>query len=99
MRPVALDQQARELLRAGAVEAALQLSLVCHGQGAAWAETALVEVALLLLQGKPHLNANVYCKPYPNADVSGLSMEKRCVLILQGRTVACRASACKRWSL
>ena len=52
MRPVALDQQARELLRAGAVEAALQLALVCFDQGGAWAETALVEVALLLLQGK-----------------------------------------------
>ena len=51
MRPVALDQQARELLRAGAVEAALQLALVCFDQGYAWAETALVEIALLLIQG------------------------------------------------
>ena len=51
MRPVALDQQARELLRAGAVEAALQLALVCFDQGDAWADIALVEVALLLIQG------------------------------------------------
>ena len=51
MRPVALDQQAQELLRAGAVEAALQLALVCFDQGDTWAETALVEVALLLIKG------------------------------------------------
>jgi len=51
MRPVALDQQARQLLRAGAVEAALQLALVCLDQGYAWAEIALVEVAMLLVQG------------------------------------------------
>ena len=60
MKPVALDQQARELLRAGAVDAALQLSLVCFDQSAAWAETALVEVALQLLQGE-HTNIQIQC--------------------------------------
>ena len=51
-RPVALEQQARQLLQAGQYDQALQLANTCSLAGAPWAETAFAEAGFLLLQGK-----------------------------------------------
>lgn len=50
-QPIALDEQAKDLLRAGQFEQALNLANVCAADGAPWAETAFAQTALLLLQG------------------------------------------------
>ena len=51
-QPIALDAQARELLRAGSFEQALALADTCAAEGAPWAETAFAEAAFLLMQGR-----------------------------------------------
>ena len=51
-QPIALDAQARELLRAGSFEQALALADTCAADGAPWAETAFAEAAFLLMQGR-----------------------------------------------
>lgn len=50
-RPVALDDQAKELLRAGKYSDAIQLADTCSGEGAPWAESAFAQAAFLLLHG------------------------------------------------
>ena len=50
-QPVALDEQAKDLLRAGQYEQALNLANTCAADGAPWAETAIAQTALLLLHG------------------------------------------------
>ena len=50
-QPIALDEQAKDLLRAGQYEQALALATVCAADGAPWAETAFAQAALLLLHG------------------------------------------------
>ena len=52
LQPIALDAQARELLRAGSFEQALALADTCAADGAPWAETAFAEAAFLLMQGR-----------------------------------------------
>jgi hypothetical protein len=52
-RPVALDEQARELLRARKYAQALHLADTCSGEGAPWAEAAFAEAAFLLMLGDP----------------------------------------------
>jgi hypothetical protein len=54
-RPVALDEQARELLRARKYAQALHLADTCSGEGAPWAEAAFAEAAFLLMLGDPHI--------------------------------------------
>ncbi|KAL3142970.1 hypothetical protein ABBQ38_003253 [Trebouxia sp. C0009 RCD-2024] len=49
LRPIALDEQAKDLLRAGQYEQALNLAGICAADGAPWAETAFAQTALLLL--------------------------------------------------
>ena len=51
-QPVALDEQAKDLLRAGQYEQALSLANCCDADGSPWAETAFALTALLLLHGK-----------------------------------------------
>ena len=51
-QPIALDEQAKDLLRAERYEQALNLAAVCAADGAPWAETAFAETALLLLHGR-----------------------------------------------
>lgn len=48
-QPIALDEQAKDLLRAGQYEQALNLANVCAADGAPWAETAFAQTALMLL--------------------------------------------------
>ena len=50
-KPVALEEQARQLLQAGQFDQALQLANTCSLAGAPWAETAFAEAGFLLLQG------------------------------------------------
>ncbi|KAK9806735.1 hypothetical protein WJX72_000925 [[Myrmecia] bisecta] len=49
-KPIALDEQAREMLRARNFDQALQLANICAADGAPWAETAFAEAAFLLLE-------------------------------------------------
>lgn len=51
LRPVALEEQARQLLGAGAYGPALDLARLAAGSGAPWADTAFAEAAFLLLHG------------------------------------------------
>lgn len=51
-RPVALEEQARELLRARRYDAALSLADVGAAAGDAWAPIAFAEAAFLLLHGR-----------------------------------------------
>lgn len=55
LRPIALDEQAKDLLRAGQYEQALNLAGICAADGAPWAETAFAQTALLLLHGRVSL--------------------------------------------
>lgn len=57
-QPIALDEQAKDLLRAGQYEQALHLAGICAADGAPWAETAFAETALLLLHGRLPLDIN-----------------------------------------
>ena len=50
-QPIALDEQAKDLLRAGQYEQAINLANVCAADGAPWAETAFTQTALMLLHG------------------------------------------------
>ena len=50
-QPVALDEQAKDLLRAGRYEQAINLTNTCAADGAPWAETAFAQTALLLIHG------------------------------------------------
>lgn len=54
-QPIALDEQAKDLLRAGQYEQALNLASVCAAEGAPWAETAFAQTALLFLHGALNL--------------------------------------------
>ena len=51
-QPIALEEQAKDLLRAGQYEQALGLANVCALHGAPWVETAFAQAALLLLSGR-----------------------------------------------
>eukprot|EP00884_Botryococcus_braunii_P004337 jgi/Botrbrau1/13904/Bobra.0017s0011.1 len=48
-RPVALDEQAKELLRARNYAQAVHLADTCSGEGAPWADSAFAQAAFLLL--------------------------------------------------
>lgn len=50
--PVALEEQVKQVLRAGEHEQALALASAGAANGAPWAETAFAEAGFLLLQGK-----------------------------------------------
>ncbi|BDA48080.1 Transforming growth factor-beta receptor-associated protein [Coccomyxa sp. Obi] len=50
LKPVALEDQARELLRACNYDQALCLAELCASEGAAWAEVAFAEAAFMLMQ-------------------------------------------------
>lgn len=50
-QPIALEQQAKDLLKEGQYEQALALANVCAVHGAPWVETAFAQAALLLLNG------------------------------------------------
>ena len=64
-QPIALDEQAKDLLRAGRYEEALNLANVCAVNGAPWAETAFAQTALLLLLGAAlHLGPPVRLPAY-----------------------------------
>ena len=52
LKPVALEDQARELLRACNYDQALRLAELCASEGAAWAEVASAEAAFMLMQGR-----------------------------------------------
>ena len=52
LKPVALEDQARELLRACNYDQALRLAELCASEGAAWAEVAFAEAAFMLMQGQ-----------------------------------------------
>ena len=52
LQPVALEEQARELLKAGDFAQALQLADVAAGEGAPWVEDAYAEAAFLLIHGR-----------------------------------------------
>lgn len=62
-QPIALDEQAKDLLKAAQYEQALNLAGICAADGAPWAETAFAETALLLLHGRlplaPSINQNL----------------------------------------
>lgn len=51
LKPVALKEQAKELLRGGSFDQALKLAEVCAADGAPWAEEVFAEAAFLLMQG------------------------------------------------
>ena len=52
LQPIALEEQARELLKAGDFDQALQLADVAAGEGApSWVEDAYAEAAFLLIHG------------------------------------------------
>ena len=55
LKPVALEDQARELLRACNYDQALRLAELCATEGAAWAEVAFAEAAFMLMQGQHSL--------------------------------------------
>ncbi len=75
-RPVALEEQARELLRRRDFEAALQLAAACVAQRAPWAEAAFAQAALLLMQG----GAARFCALLPLLScASSLSREVRTI--------------------
>ncbi len=61
-QPIALDEQAKDLLRAGQFEQAINLANVCAADGAPWAETAFAQTALMLLHGEP---LQCPCQPVP----------------------------------
>lgn len=52
LQPIALEEQARELLKAGNFDQALQLADVAAAEGAPWVEEAYAEAALLLIHGR-----------------------------------------------
>ena len=62
-QPIALDEQAKDLLRAGQYEQALHLAGICAADGAPWAETAFAESALLLLHGRLPLDLSINQTP------------------------------------
>lgn len=64
-QPIALDEQAKDLLRAGQYEQALNLANVCAADGAPWAETAFAQTALMLLHGEP-----LQCASHPVPSIS-----------------------------
>lgn len=66
-QPIALDEQAKDLLKAGQYEQALNLAAICAADGAPWAETAFAETALLLLHGKPPPCS--WCQPEEPFDI------------------------------
>jgi len=51
LQPIALEEQARELLKAGNFDQALQLADVAAAEGAPWVEDAYTEAAFLLIHG------------------------------------------------
>ena len=51
LQPIALEEQARELLKAGDFDQALQLADVAAAEGAPWVEDAYAEAAFLLIHG------------------------------------------------
>ena len=51
LQPIALEEQARELLKAGDFDQALQLVDVAAGEGGPWVEDAYAEAAFLLIHG------------------------------------------------
>ena len=51
LQPIALEEQARELLKAGDFDQALQLADVAAAEGASWVEDAYAEAAFLLIHG------------------------------------------------
>ena len=59
LQPIALEEQARELLKAGNFDQALQLADVAAAEGAPWVEDAYAEAAFLLLHGT--LLRNISC--------------------------------------
>ena len=65
-QPIALDEQAKDLLRAGQYEQALHLAGICAADGAPWAETAFAETALLLLHGRLPLEPSIKPTPPPS---------------------------------
>ena len=73
-QPIALDAQARELLRAGSFEQALALADTCAADGAPWAETAFAEAAFLLMQGR-----------LASADATCLGRTVHCSGLMRGR--------------
>jgi hypothetical protein len=58
LKPVALEEQAKELLSGGNYDQALKLAEVCAADGAPWAEEAFAEAAFLLMQGVVHRGAH-----------------------------------------
>ena len=52
LQPIALEEQARELLKAENFDQALQLADVAAAEGAPWVEEAYAEAALLLIHGR-----------------------------------------------
>ncbi len=52
LQPIALEEQARELLKAGDFDQALQLADVAAAEGAPWVEDAYAEAAFLLIHGR-----------------------------------------------
>ncbi len=52
LQPIALEEQARELLKARNFDQALQLADVAAAEGAPWVEEAFAEAALLLIHGR-----------------------------------------------
>ena len=51
LQPIALEEQTRELLKAGEFDQALQLADVAAGEGGSWVEDAYAEAAFLLIHG------------------------------------------------
>ena len=49
--PIALEDQAKQLLQAGNFSAALDLARRCSKQGAPWARMAFAQAGFMLLQG------------------------------------------------
>ena len=72
-QPIALDEQAKDLLRAGQYEQALHLAGICAADGAPWAETAFAETALLLLHGRLPLEPSIKPTPPPFTLMCALS--------------------------
>ncbi len=65
LQPIALEEQARELLKAGDFDQALQLADVAAAEGAPWVEDAYAEAAFLLIHGKSSCHA-------PTSHVQGI---------------------------
>ena len=51
--PVALEEQVRQVLRAGEYDQAVALAAAGAATGAPWAETAFAETGFLLMHGMP----------------------------------------------